>query len=253
MTFLKFAAAANEAMPTLPLVHTTDWYDFRSIRNSGEMNPVACPVYGEDLLYFFYGRPCYRKHLAMDPVSLGSLHLVSLIFDASTLPTPRRVMPFDSGAFRAGLYAADLHPGMELTHFELEPTLSAAARAVTRFYETNVGYFRSKVRKDVVHDCDDLEVESYLSIVATLGKSVVDDRRSAIEVQIADVVRLSTSKVLAVILPEQFLDHPHVDHYIRSTLGAEPLGYYCPHARPAEDARAIMGETSRFYKARGLL
>lgn len=142
---------------------------------------------------------------------------------------------------------------MELPHFELETSLVAAARAVGQFYGNNRDYFAAKVRADLAFDCDELEVESFVSIVGSSKTSAVDDRRSVIEVQIADIVRLAEANVLAVILPEQFLDTAHVEDYIRQTLGAEPIGYYCPHARPAEDARAIMDKAVCFYKDMGWL
>jgi hypothetical protein len=251
--FSIFANAAAQAIPHLPLVHTIDWFDFRTIKSRGQMVPELCDVYAENLLYFFYGRPSFRKHMEADPVSLGSLHLVSLIFDAATLPPPQRILPFDSGAFKGGLYDGDLHPGMELPHFELDPTIDAVARAVGCFYGSNKEYFRSKVRADLDYPCDQLEVESFVSIVASLRQSPADDRRSAIEVQIADIVDLTRANVLAVILPEQFLDHAPTHDYIRTTLGAEPIGYFCPHARPSEDARVIMNEAARFYSRRGWL
>jgi len=253
VSFLAFSSAAPEAAPILPLVHTTDWYDYQDIRKEGRLKPTACPVYEEDLLYFYYGRPGLRKHPMTEPVSLDALHLVSLVFEAKTLPSPKRVLPFDSGAFAAGLYKGDLHPKMVLADFELEPSLSGVTRAVSRFYGTNLAYYRSAVRSDMVADCEQFEVQSYLSIVRTMKASSADDRRSAVEVQVDKVVRIKGAKVLAVILPEQFLDHRPTEQYIEEVLGAEPLGYYCPHARPAEDARAIMNEAWRFYKERGLL
>jgi hypothetical protein len=217
------------------------------------MVPEPCDVYLQDLLYFFYGRPSFRKHQDADALSLASLHLVSLIFDPTTLPPPLRVLPFDSGAFKVGLYEPSLHPGMALPHFELDPSIDAVARAVGCFYGTNKDYFRSKMRSDLQYDCDELEIESFVSIVASVSKSKVDDRRAAIEIQIADIVDLARAKVLAVILPEQFLDHQPTYDYIRTGLGAEPIGYFCPHARPDGDARVIMNEAARFYRARGWL
>lgn len=217
------------------------------------MNPESCDVYHEDLLYFFYGRPSFRKHMDIPSVSLKALHLVGLIFEPSSLPTPRRVMPFDSGAFDAGLYDADLHPSMELKHFELDPAVPAAAKIVGCFYGDNKSYMRSAIRSDLQYDCDQLEVESFVSIVTALSQSSSDDRRSAIEIQIHGALDISSAKVLAVILPEQFLDHRPTHDYISGTLGAEPLGYFCPHAKPSGDARVIMHEAARYYGTQGLL
>jgi hypothetical protein len=142
---------------------------------------------------------------------------------------------------------------MDLPHFELDSTLESATRAVGCFYGSNKDYFRSRVRPDLHYECDQLEVESFVSMITSLRSSPADDRRSSIEVQIADIVDLTQAKVLAVVLPEQFLDYPPVHQYIRTTLDAEPIGYFCPHARPAEDARVIMNEAARFYQSQGWL
>lgn len=251
--FAIFAENGISVTPLLPLVHTTDWHRFRTLKQIPVLEPRACKVYGEDLLYFFYGKPCYRPHDGVEPTSLSAFHLVSLVVDGATLPTPKRILPFDSGAFRRGFYEPDTHPAMDLPHFEINPTLDAASRTVGQFFGSNKAYFRTTVRPDLIVNCDDLEVEAYVSIVSSRKKGPIDERRSAIEVQIASAVKLLGSKVHAVILPEHFLDDDPTYRFITDQLGAEPLGYFCPHARPAEDARAIMGEAFKFYKTRGWL
>lgn len=157
--FSLFAAAATAASPTMPLAHTTDWFVFRELKGTPNLVPDTCKFFHEDLLYFYYGRPAFRKHFDVEPTSLSSFHLVSMIFEGASLPAPQRIYPFDFGAFFKGVYTADLHPGMRLEHFELEPTLDGAARAVNCFFGSNRAYFRETLRFDLVSEVDDLEVE----------------------------------------------------------------------------------------------
>lgn len=233
----------------MPFTHTTDWWVFRHISESGEpLNAEFCDKYDENLLYLFYGRPCYRPHADVEPTSLSAFFLVCLLFEPSSVQNPHRVMPFDSGAMIRGRYQPHLHPGMKPADFELEPSLLGVTRAVERFYGTNAAYFQSSPRTDIAAGPRDIEVESLLSIIRSAAQASIDDRRSTIEVQLNERLDLRSSNVLAVIMPDQLLADEAIEDYIENELAAEPLGYFSPHARPAEDVRAIMIEARRFYR-----
>src|SRR5262249_10361271 len=143
-----------------------------------------------------------------------------------------RVHPFDTGAFAKGIYRSNLHPKMALSDFELNSTLGAVTEAVDVFYGSNANYFQGVAKKDIPVAARDLEAEAFLSIIRTPARTPADDRRSAIEIQIARAIDLTQARVLAVILPEQLLDDPFVEQFIEADLDAVALGYYCPHARP---------------------
>src|ERR1044071_6887776 len=79
----------------LPLVHTTDLYHFRDIRNSAELQPSDCEVYeGEKLLYFFYGRPSYRPHAQRETITAKALLPICLVFSRRVMSEAVRIMPF---------------------------------------------------------------------------------------------------------------------------------------------------------------
>jgi hypothetical protein len=254
MRFADFAAMGPAATPFLPVVHTTDWMVFRNLM---EVDPVlkneACPVFNEDLLYLFYGRPCYRMHADVEPTSLSAFFLISIVFEAASIGALHRMFPFDTGAFARGLYRSGLHPKIQALDFQLGPTLQAAAQAVGTFFGTNKRYFNGKVRDDLLFGGRDVEVQSFLAIARTPGRTAMDDRRSTIEIQLSRSIDIRRANVAAVILPEELLDDPFTEQFIVRDLQAVPLGYYCPHARPAEDVRAIMIEAKRFYESKGLL
>ena len=47
--------------PMLPLMHVTKAETFaRYLAKNEKLEPRTCPVFGEALLYFFYGRPAYK-------------------------------------------------------------------------------------------------------------------------------------------------------------------------------------------------
>jgi hypothetical protein len=252
--FADFAATNAAASPYLPVVHTTDWLVFRDLMEvNSVLQNVQCPVFGEDLLYLFYGKPCYRMHAEIEPTSLSAFYLISILFEPHSIGAPRRVLPFDSGAFAKGLYAASLHPRLRPLDFELNSSIQGAAQAVATFYGSNAQYFSSTVRNDIPVGTRDIEAEAFLSIIRTPARTPMDDRRSAIEIQLRHSIDIRTADVCAVILPEVLLDDPLTEDFILKDLNAKPLGYYCTHARPAEDVRAMMIEAKRYYKSRGLL
>jgi hypothetical protein len=252
--FADFAATGPVALPLLPVVHTTDWFVFRNLMEiDSVLRNDLCPVFKEELLYLFYGRPCYRMHANVEPNSLSAFFLISIVFEPTSLSAPHRVFPFDSGAFANGLYASSLHPKIQALDFELHPSLQAAAQAVGTLFGSNKRYFSGKAKEDVVFGGRDVEVQSFLSIIRAPGRTAMDDRRSTIEIQLSQSIDIRKTSIAAVILPEELLDDPFTEHFIVHELKATPLGYYCPHARPAEDVRAIMIEAKRYYESRGLL
>lgn len=251
--FANFACSNTHSLPVLPVVHTTDWWSFRHIMDGNLLAMQRCPVFSEDLVYLFYGKPCYRLHQGSEPTSLSAFYLVSLIFEANSVGPFRRVHPFDTGAFSKGFYQSHLHPKMEIKDFELNASLGAVTEAVDVFYGTNAGYFKGAPKKNIPVSPMDIEAEAFVSLISTPARTPADDRRSAIEIQLQNSIDLTNVRVLAVILPEQLLDDQRVEQFIEVNLGAEALGYFCPHARPDEDVRAIMTEAKRFYKSRSWL
>ena len=224
--FGDFAATNAAATPYLPVVHTTDWMVFRDLM---EVNSVLrtgrCPVFEEDILYLFYGKPCYRMHADVEPTSLSAFFLISILFEPHSVGPPGRVLPLSSGAFAKGLYAANLHPTLRNSDFELNTSIQGAAQAVATFYGSNDRYFRSIVRNDISVGARDIEVEAFLSIIRTPARTPMDDRRSAIEIQLRHSIDIRTADVCAVILPEALLDDPLIEDFIRNDLNAEALGY----------------------------
>ena len=252
--FSNFSTASAPVLPLLPFVHTTDWETMVSlIETAPTLEPTLCPVFNEDLLYLFYGRPSFRKHAQEEPNSIKSFDLVCLLMDSAALPAPKRVFPFDSGAFAGGIYKDHLHPRMKLEDFEIDPTLEAMARFVGTYFGENKSYYNEVFRESIPYSPRETQVDSFLSIVRATGTTRYDDRRSAIEIQFERAIDLLSANVLAVIAPEDRFDDPLTLDFVVSKLNAEPLGYYCPHARPLEDARSIVQMAKDFYKRSGIL
>ena len=118
--FWEFIRNANPDGGHLPLIHNTDLYCFRKIRETGRLSPMDCDVYeGEKLLYFFYGRPSYRSNSMHDTVTVKALLPVCLVMSRSILADAARVLALDSGAFHRKMMHPPMHEKMVKDDFEL--------------------------------------------------------------------------------------------------------------------------------------
>jgi hypothetical protein len=150
--------------PAMPYFHNTDAYSFREIIFSAEqlLKPTPCTVFNnEALLYVFYGRPAYRPSNDSRSTGLFADFPVSIILGNSVVNSPRRVLPFDSGAFVAGLYEEFLHKKMKILDFELGRDASMPSKLVKKFFGSNLNYFNGQCRLDTAVGPFFMEAQSY--------------------------------------------------------------------------------------------
>lgn len=128
---LKDILIGNRAKSTsdLPMVHAAPAYTIQQILQTGSVEPRKCDVYiGESLSYFFVGRPAYKS------VGRDSQHweLPScLILDFQVKP-PKRIYPFDSGAFKKG-FLPKYATMMDIENFRIDSVPDASKRYIGTF------------------------------------------------------------------------------------------------------------------------
>src|SRR5688572_24122883 len=89
---------------TLPVVHSMSGYRFEKIWQNGRIESEECDVFvGENLNYFFMGRPAYKVGSREQDAEHWQLPCC-FIFDYQSIGSIKRVFPFDSGAHHNGLY-----------------------------------------------------------------------------------------------------------------------------------------------------
>lgn len=250
--FASFVGKAIGAGRLLPLTHTTDGYYFRDIALRKQLRTTNCPVFREPLLYLFYGRPAYRGATAK-ATSLNAFCTVSFLLRSDTLPAPKRVFPFDTGAMQNSKFVDFLHPSMTISHFELNPRLDEARKIVGLFFGDNDRYYMGHSLAGKTFPVMELEAQCYYALIQAMGLLSADDRKGTIEIQLGSAVGLDPTNVMAVVAPEFFWDDHEILNFVSDYLRAEPLSYDCYHAQPAEDTRAIMQEARRFLSSRGFL
>ena len=166
------------------------------------------------------------------------------------------MFPFDTGAFKSGLYPEFISM-MEVEEFEVQSDSEAAEKIVGTFFGTNRNYFLLKSRAkgdfEARFDVGILEEEiRALYKLVTLKDSKLDDRRFAIELQSDHQLELVSDNVLAVVLPEPYIEDPRVVSDVEDQLKAQMITYPLYPLRKDYYYYAIYEKVDHFFRSSGL-
>jgi hypothetical protein len=127
-------AGSNEE---LPLVHTSRCEHLPDFMKSHALEPQQCPVFGEKLVYLFYGRPAYKSRIA--PGESIALCPICFVFKPHTLSSDfARIFPCDSCALQGEFFKPTLGSA-DLMNLELDPTIDSIRRYVDLFFLAIIG------------------------------------------------------------------------------------------------------------------
>lgn len=244
---------SEPAMPYLPLTHATGAVNFFEILANGSILASTCEHYDEELLYLFYGRPAYRPDFEVLSTSDEGFRPISIILFPDIETSVARVVPIDTGAFSKGLFANHCPEKLRKENFEIKTGLDAASRHVKAFFGSNKNYYLSRLRKDLTIEPTQLVANAYTSIQSNTGQTNSDDRRSTIEVQLSADVALSEATVMAVALPEAFLEDDQLRELIVDRWKADPIPYDIYHDRPVHDVREILSKVKDYLVNKGFM
>lgn len=204
------------AHPALPFFHTCEAIYLQSILDSGELQPRYCGVYGEELLYLFYGKPAYKS---ADPANSRFNYMMPVIFvvNNEAVKTIKRAVAFDSGAFN---HYTDhyLHKSMKKEEFYLTPEKGTLNKMIDYFFSGNDGHFEGIAKKNLDYDPVHFQLEGYHSILNSDHKTDVDDRKATIEIQVDYSIALNNKNIEAIILPKHLAESPTIKKYITDTV-----------------------------------
>lgn len=206
--------------PELPFFHSCDAIYLQAILTSGELKPRPCKVYGEDLLYLFYGKPAYKSG-ELTNSTLNHMMPLCFIINNNAVTTIKRIIPFDSGAFDG--YSDHLHKSMTREEFQLTPSKEAINKTVDYFFAGNDLYFNGVAKKEIIFDPIHFQIESYHSIITNGSKSNVDDRKASLEVQLDYSIAVNKSNIEAVILPKSLALSPTIKDVLIDSLGIDVI------------------------------
>lgn len=235
------ALAVPPASPALPLTHITDWNTFLAIEDADAFKARApCKVYGEPLVYAFYGRPAYRFN-DTDTYYVPTYAPVCFLIKAGAGASAKRIVPFDTGAFHT--YGAAIHPGLTKEAFELTPGSDSPARVVSTFWGDNDGYYSRNILDGVVIDPSANALIHYYHLIKN-KHSNLDDRISSVEVQWASPLPL-TGNIQAVVIPSIVYGR-HVEEFGQKH-GVDVLPYFAEMPFRRGDAYSPVRQTVRQY------
>lgn len=249
----------NSVVPSdsLPLVHSTKSYNLKAILSGGEITPQECDVFVQEKLnYFFVGRPSYKYVTSSTSADHWELPCC-FIFESNTVPNPRRIFPFDSGAFSKKKFP-DYIGFMPREEFGTSIP-EAPQRIIGSFFGSAKNYFNLKAKSPEIFEQEfslspfDAEAKALLRLAGERTIGDFDDRRFAIEIQSSEAVVLAEKTPLAVVLPEQYLDIEEVRSTIQDKWHAEPLGYPMFSLSVTAYHALIYKEVLEFYKRRGII
>ncbi len=232
MSLKAFLESVMPARASMSLLHCTNVERGVGIMQAGDLQPSACPVYGEELLYLFYGRPAYRSN------------------PSATAGRIEELWPFDSGGFAR--YHDLLGPHLDRNAFELDTGADLPGRIVAAFFETNGNYY---FQRPAVAERDlpisRLEARGYARLIADPSLRDDDDRCATIEVQFDREVRLADA-LQAIVAPTVMLEDPA----ILDALAACPNAVLLPYevfgrSRPIELVYPLYARVHDFHASTG--
>lgn len=222
--------------------HTTDAFVLRSVIEKGSLQPRACRVFGEDLLYFFYGRPAFRRG-GDESLHISARAPVVLIFGYDLVSKGKRLFPFDTGAFSDKRYEAWIHHSMTLADFELQCPSDAPQRHVSSFFGTNRDYLRLNPQYPPTPYDGEYEVDSLVELLMDPTRNNADDRRLAIELQLSTSADISDATLRALIVPDEIVDAPFMKKFlVEWGSKVEVIHYPVIMLRQAREYQALLEE-----------
>lgn len=242
--FKDFIHYASPLAGQLGLTHVTDCVRLGGLVAARKLEPRQCDVFGEPLVYLFYGRPAYRRPWEGGATSNLDYARICLILRDEVANRAHRILPFDSGGFSR--YSGAFHDSLTLSDFEIDPD-DHPLKVVGAFYDSLEGYWNMNPIEPRSFPVTQNVVRSYYQLITGGLNEQFDDRCAAIEVQLADPLPLQ-GEVVAIVGPYQIFDDPAVKAMVEDW-GAEPRPYRVPRMfNPQEVAGRLFSEVERFLE-----
>ena len=243
--FWRWLKATTPYPTTLAWCHTTDAFSLRDIIAAGFLSPKPCPVFREDLMYFFYGRPAYRTD-ATNQLRTRAVQPVVLVLRPDLQQQGKRLFPFDTGAFASKRYAAWMHAGMSMSDFELECPSDAPRRHVASFFGNNANYLRLKAQPPTVPYAGEFEVDALVTMLTDPNITNADDRRIAVELQFSCPVAMTAEHIQALIVPLELQQAGFMSSFLSGAgAGIEVCSYEPSQWKVAGEYQALLEERAR--------
>jgi hypothetical protein len=142
---------------------------------------------------------------------------------------------------------------MDLNEFDITSVKQAPERIIGTFFSSTRDYYMMKPRSESRFR-DEFLVELFDAEVNALHKlwcspsPTADDRRAAIEIQFDEIHNLTKRNLLAIILPDVYLEHPTIRDFLNS-YKAKAYGYSVYPLNSAAYISQIYDYVKLFYES----
>lgn len=239
-------------MPLMPLIHTTGSINFSKTLEDKELfTKIDLKYYGESLLYLFYGKPAYNPLPNVLNTSSYAFRPVCIVLNSNINIDIKRIMTLDSGAFIKDMFKEFYPSGINKENFEIEPNIISASKLVRAFFGSNDAYFSGIPKADIDISPINFIAQIYKAIISNSLPTVMDCRRSCVEIQVKNKIPLNAETVKAVALPSEFIAEPEWQEVIIGEWQADVIPYHIYMDRPMQDTHLITDLVRAYLEKNG--
>ncbi|WP_097595031.1 hypothetical protein [Rhizobium anhuiense] len=237
----------------LPLVHSTESANIWKMLREEQVAVTPCDTFtGENLAYFFHGRPAYRKfHKHPQDWELPFV----LVLKSTCLFNIRRIFPFDSGAFFSARLPSYVSR-FDQAGYDVSEQGGAVNLLIDIFFGGDVSYFhgKAKTRQEVARRNGlNMRYAQVLALCSLYNRENLeaDDRSLAIEIQTDHDVSIK-DKLLGVVLPRAYFDDKELKKYFKQR-GVQVRQYDIYPINSEAYVANVYEEVKAIYKKLGLI
>lgn len=208
----------------LPSMHSTTCHKVESVLEQDMLSATKCPVFNEMLLYFFYGKPSYKVSRKYAEARTDNVILPCCFILDSKKISAKYVYPFDSGAYKSGIFDKIIPKGINIEDFQLNSAITEIPKYIQIFFQNNTNYLQGI--STLSGECIDNSVtESLATLLKSTGAFDFDDRSKSVEIISSDNLKLSDA-LLAIVVPRPFLRNACFQQFKKNNPNIDVLTYY---------------------------
>ena len=251
--YQKHISESQVLVDSMPLVHVCDCFTFRKIFACGAILPTNCKVFNQDLAYYFYGRPSYRVGGSDITSNAMSMFPICFIIDSEQVAAINNAYPFDTGAFKAGIFSRYVHPKADVTDYKLVNSFEFLKKFVGYFYGNNRNYYDGEISISKSNiPAMAFELHSLHQMITSETNEDFDDRCHTVEIQTDQVVDIQSGGVRAMVLPSSIASDPEVSSFLFDN-DVQPIVYQTTRCSPSSLTSTIITEVRKFYEQEGVI
>ncbi|MDW3190955.1 MAG: hypothetical protein R8G66_01285 [Cytophagales bacterium] len=223
MEFLENVSVNGSSLEPLPIFHSSNSNKLELILRSKDVKPG-----NNSDLCFFYGTAAYFDKTQSEKTSAKRNRMpICIVFDEIDSLPINQIAPFDTGAFRDGLYEThDIHEEeCPLKHFLIRVDKDSISKFIITFYGSNEKYLSCEPVNELGHNEFNYPVENYFKMINEQTDNA-DYRKSTIELQLNKPIKFDEKSPIALVLPGFYEDSEDKMKQLNQIVPSENIRFY---------------------------